>query len=114
MKKYTQKQNRAAFKITNLFRAAKPRKAFLKKVFHRGKIQQDFYSNSKYRKSGWMRPQPAPRAPRRSDVGYSPAPVHITRAMRVQMYRRRAAADYRHFELTKKRRNIYRGGAFFH
>jgi len=112
MKKYSKKQHRAAYKITNLFRAAKPRKRFLKTKRRRSWAQADFYSNEKYRNSSLMRAQPAPRHSRTA-LGYSPAPRHITRAMRVQMYRRRAAADYKHFERTGKRRNIYRGGAFF-
>ncbi len=113
MKKYSQKQHRAAAKITNLFRAAKPRKRFLKTKRRRSWAQADFYSNEKYRNSSLMRASPAPRAMHPRSVGYSPAPRHITRAMRVAMFRRRAAADYRHFELTGKRRNIYRGGAFY-
>lgn len=44
-------------------------------------------------------------------IGHNP-PV-FDRATRARIYRQRAAADYRYYKKTGKRRDIMRGGAFF-
>lgn len=107
-------KSKAATKIQSLFRAAKPRRKYRTEMKRRAWTQKDFYQNEKFRNSRHMRPPALPRGRGPGDVGYYPAHFrHITRAMRVAMFRRRAAADYKYFEKTKKRRNIYRGGAFF-
>lgn len=106
-------KSKAATKIQSLFRAAKPRRKYLAKMKRRAWTQMDFYQNEKFRNSRHMRPPPLRRGRGPRDVGYTNAPRHISRAMRVAMFRRRAAADYKYFQKTKKRRNIYRGGAFF-
>lgn len=107
-------KTKAATKIQSLFRAAKPRRKYLKEMKRRAWTQKDFYQNKSFRQSGLMRPPKLARGKGPRDVGYSNAPRHISRDMRVAMYRRRAAADYKYYERTRRKRNIWRGGAFFH
>ena len=54
--------------------------------------------------------KPVPK--RNPFFGHNP-PV-FDRATRARIYRQRAAADFRYFQRTGIRRDIMRGGAFFH
>ena len=106
-------KSKAATKIQSLFRAAKPRRKYRKEMKRRAWVQKDFYQNSKFRSV--MRPPALRRAVRPGDVGYTHgAPKIINRLDRAAMFRRRAAADYKYYVKTRRKRNIWRGGAFFH
>lgn len=117
--------NLAATKIKAAFRGFKQRRAFrgaiTRKRTREAHTRNLFWNGSRnsrgVRHYGYREgiiSTPVPRAPHRHDVGYSPAPVRITRAMRARMFRHRAAADYKYYTKTNIRRDILRGGAFFH
>ena len=122
-KRQQRKRGKAATKIQSLFRMAKQRPQRQKRT-HYKTIRRNAYSNmefyspySNFRDSSLMRARAAPRGSSMISVG---TPRHISKVDRMHMFRRRAAADYKYYLYTKKKfgvgkkRDIYRGGAFYH